>query len=197
MFQRVVERLKQADKQISFGTYNIIRQRVGQDAHRVFQELEKAIAYIGEKKRIEEKDIRGLIAETINESIFALTDAIGRKNVSQALLSLHRLIRSGEAPIKVNALIARQVRLLLQARLIVEERLLHEDAGMIIQAVSGGNTRVDFHDDPVEEWFHQIKGDIIPHFKIINPGLFCSIQIKSCTLPKIIIIVIRHITSPR
>ena len=129
LFQRVVERLKQADKQISFGTYNIIRQRVGQDAHRVFQELEKAIAYIGEKKRIEEKDIRGLIAETINESIFALTDAIGRKNVSQALLSLHRLIRSGEAPIKVNALIARQVRLLLQARLLVEERLLQEDAG--------------------------------------------------------------------
>ena len=129
LFQRVVERLKQADKQISFGTYNIIRQRVGQDAHRVFQELEKAIAYIGEKKRIEEKDIRGLIAETINESIFALTDAIGRKNVSQALLSLHRLIRSGEAPIKVNSLIARQVRLLLQARLLVEERLLQEDAG--------------------------------------------------------------------
>ena len=43
----------------------------------------------------------------------------------------------------------------------VSNKLLHEDAGMIIQAVSGGNTRVDFHDDPVEEWFHQIKGDII------------------------------------
>ena len=129
LFQQVVERLSQAGKQISFSTYNMIRQRVGQDAHQVFQELEKVIAYIGEKKRIEEKDIRGLIAETINESIFALTDAVGRKNISQSLLSLHRLIRSGEAPIKVNALIARQVRLLLQARLLVEERLLQEDAG--------------------------------------------------------------------
>jgi len=129
LFQQVVERLSQADKQISFSTYNMIRQRVGQNAHQVFQELEKVIAYIGEKKRIEEKDIRGLIAETINESIFALTDAVGRKNISQSLLSLHRLIRSGEAPIKINALIARQVRLLLQARLLVEERLLQEDAG--------------------------------------------------------------------
>ncbi len=93
-----------------------------------------------------------MIAETINESIFSLTDAIGRKNVSQALLSLHRLIRSGEAPIKVNALIARQVRLLLQARLLVEERLLQEDAERKESARRLGDGRLEKHfDQPAEE----------------------------------------------
>ena len=106
-----------------------MRQRTGQDAHLIFQELEKAIAYVGDRERIEDKDIRGLITEIANESIFALTDAVGRKNVSPALLSLHRLLKSGEAAIKVNALIARQIRLLLQARLLVEEKLLQEEAG--------------------------------------------------------------------
>ena len=129
LFQQVKEQVTKAGKQINLSTYNLMRQRTGQDAHRIFQELEKAIAYVGDRERIEDKDIRGLITEIANESIFALTDAVGRKNVSHALLSLHRLLQSGEAAIKVNALIARQIRLLLQARLLVEEKLLQEDAG--------------------------------------------------------------------
>ena len=129
LFQQVKEQVTKAGKQISFSTYNLMRQRTGQDAHLIFQELEKAIAYVGDRERIEDKDIRGLITEIANESIFALTDAVGRKNVSHALLSLHRLLKSGEAAIKVNALIARQIRLLLQARLLVEEKLLQEEAG--------------------------------------------------------------------
>jgi len=129
LFQQVKEQATKAGKQISLSTYNLMRQRAGQDAHLIFQELEKAISYVGDRERIEDKDIRGLIAEVVNESIFALTDAVGRKNVSQALLSLYRLLQSGEAAIKVNALIARQIRLLLQARLLVEEKLLQEDAG--------------------------------------------------------------------
>ena len=129
LFQQVKEQATKAGKQISLSTYNLMRQRAGQDAHLIFQELEKAISYVGDRERIEDKDIHGLIAEVVNESIFALTDAVGRKNVSQALLSLYRLLQSGEAAIKVNALIARQIRLLLQARLLVEEKLLQEDAG--------------------------------------------------------------------
>ena len=129
LFQQVKEQVTKAGKQISFSTYNLMRQRTGQDAHLIFQELEKAIAYVGDRERIEDKDIRGLITEIANESIFALTDAVGRKNASHALLSLHRLLKSGEAAIKVNALIARQIRLLLQARLLVEEKLLQEEAG--------------------------------------------------------------------
>jgi len=43
----------------------------------------------------------------------------------------------------------------------VANRLLHDDSGMIVMVVGGPNTRMDFHDDPVEEWFYQIKGDMV------------------------------------
>jgi 3-hydroxyanthranilate 3,4-dioxygenase len=43
----------------------------------------------------------------------------------------------------------------------VGNKLLFEDANMIVQAVGGPNARTDFHDDPVEEYFHQLTGDMV------------------------------------
>jgi 3-hydroxyanthranilate 3,4-dioxygenase len=39
-------------------------------------------------------------------------------------------------------------------------QLLHHESGMIVMVVGGPNTRMDFHDDPVEEWFYQVHGDM-------------------------------------
>ncbi len=58
----------------------------------------------------------------------------------------------------------------------VSNKLLHDDAGMVIQALGGGNTRTDFHDDPVEEWFHQIKGDMI--LKVWDRGKIYDVRIN-------------------
>jgi 3-hydroxyanthranilate 3,4-dioxygenase len=44
----------------------------------------------------------------------------------------------------------------------VSNRMLFDDkSGMIIQIIGGGNERVDFHDDPAQEFFFQLKGNMI------------------------------------
>lgn len=44
----------------------------------------------------------------------------------------------------------------------VSNKMLFDDkSGMIVQIIGGGNRRVDFHDDPVQEFFYQMKGDMI------------------------------------
>ena len=43
----------------------------------------------------------------------------------------------------------------------VGNKLVFEDAGMVVQVVGGPNQRVDFHDDPGEEFFYQLRGDMV------------------------------------
>ena len=58
----------------------------------------------------------------------------------------------------------------------VGNQLLHDDSGMIVMIVGGPNTRVDFHDDPVEEWFYQLRGDMM--LKIADAGEIYDVPIR-------------------
>lgn len=58
----------------------------------------------------------------------------------------------------------------------VSNKLLFDDAGMIVQIIGGPNTRVDFHDDPVEEFFYQLHGDMI--LKIAQDGEIYDVPIR-------------------
>ena len=121
VYQGVSRKLETFGKKISPSAFSLLQKRTGNDMHLIAEAIEKIIAFVGEKTRIDEQDIETIIAQSSFENIFALTDALGKRSVSQALSSLHSVLESGEPPIKVNALIARQVRLTLQAKLLAEQ----------------------------------------------------------------------------
>lgn len=58
----------------------------------------------------------------------------------------------------------------------VGNQLLHKEGDMIVMVVGGPNTRMDFHDDPVEEWFYQIKGDMM--LKIADQGEIYEVIVR-------------------
>ena len=58
----------------------------------------------------------------------------------------------------------------------VGNKMLHEETGMIVMVVGGPNTRVDFHDDPVEEWFFQYRGNMV--LKIAEAGRIYDVPIR-------------------
>jgi 3-hydroxyanthranilate 3,4-dioxygenase len=58
----------------------------------------------------------------------------------------------------------------------VGNKLLFEDADTVVQIVGGPNQRVDFHDDPVEEFFYQLRGDMV--LKVHVDGRIQDIPIR-------------------
>jgi 3-hydroxyanthranilate 3,4-dioxygenase len=58
----------------------------------------------------------------------------------------------------------------------VGNRLVFEDAGMVVQVVGGPNRRVDFHDDPAEEFFYQLEGDMV--LKVAEDGRIRDVPIR-------------------
>ena len=44
---------------------------------------------------------------------------------------------------------------------VSNKALFETGDGMVVMIVGGPNQRVDFHDDPVEEFFYQLRGDMV------------------------------------
>ena len=58
----------------------------------------------------------------------------------------------------------------------VGNKKVFEDGEMTVQVVGGPNERVDYHDDPVEEFFYQLKGDMV--LKVSDNGNFYDVPIR-------------------
>lgn len=50
------------------------------------------------------------------------------------------------------------------------------DADLMVTVVGGPNRRTDFHDDPVEEFFYQIRGDMM--LKVVDDGKHYEVTIR-------------------
>ena len=55
-------------------------------------------------------------------------------------------------------------------------QLFDEKTDMVVMIVGGPNQRVDFHDDPVEEFFYQLTGDMV--LKIAENGEIFDVPIR-------------------
>ena len=58
----------------------------------------------------------------------------------------------------------------------VGNRRVFETSDMTVMVVGGPNARTDYHDDPVEDFFYQLKGDIL--LKVVDNGRFYDVPIR-------------------
>jgi len=76
------------------------------------QELDKLVIFTGDRQKITVEDVKAITPRTMEASIFDLLDAVAGRASTKALQTLHDVLRE-EHPLKVLALLVRQVRLLL------------------------------------------------------------------------------------
>ena len=124
LYKKVSDKFAEFDKQITPRAFSLLRTRTGGDMHTVAEAINKIVNFVGDKRQIDEQDVRNMVTQNTFDSIFDLTDAIGKRAIGQALKSLHEVLASGQEPIPLNATIARQFRFALQAKLIAERKEL-------------------------------------------------------------------------
>jgi DNA polymerase-3 subunit delta len=102
---------------------------VGTSLQELVSELEKAVLYVGKREVITVDDIRSIVSDTRINSVFELADALGEKKIDRAMRSLDTLLRGGEAPLLVLAMITRHYRQLWKVRELRDRKVPAQEIG--------------------------------------------------------------------
>ncbi len=91
----------------------VIQQLVGTSLSEIQNEIKKIQQYLGDQKRSADvEDVLKVVSRARIESVFNLTDALGRRDRAEALVCLARLLEQGQNEIGILSLIYRQIRIL-------------------------------------------------------------------------------------
>ncbi|MGM0370228.1 MAG: DNA polymerase III subunit delta [Bacillota bacterium] len=113
-------------------------------------ELEKIIIFSDEADIITKSEVEEIISKDwlVKENIiFDFVDEIGRNNVSEALNLLEDILTEGTSPKQILGMVARQIRLMLQTKLLSEE-------GLTVKQIA---KRLKQHPYPIEKCLKQSK----------------------------------------
>jgi len=89
----------------------------------VTSEMEKLCLYVGERPLIGVDDVRLVFRDMAESWIFDFTSALAGCQLAQALPLLRGLLAQGEPPLRLLAMVARELRLLLVARECLDDTL--------------------------------------------------------------------------
>ena len=126
------DRAKTTRGQISDPASQLLATFVGGDLRTLSTEIEKLTTYAGMGKTVEPADVRLLVNQTGEVNVFALVDAVAQGQLNPALAALHRLLEAGERPERILGMLARQVRLLIQARELAGRRAGAEETAKVL-----------------------------------------------------------------
>lgn len=141
--------LDSCGKKMSPAAWMALGRKTGFDFRRSMSELEKLISFVGNRVLIDKDDVEEAVGRTKEDDIFALTNALGGKNELAALDALKNLLDQGTHHLMILTMISREIRLLLQARVLV-------DSGKLPK----------FNQSMEYGWFQNI---LYPAFNELNP----------------------------
>lgn len=112
--------LDSCGKKMSPAAWVALGGKTGFDFRRSMSELEKLISFVGKRSIVEKDDVEEAVGRTREDDIFALTNALSEKNHLAALEALKNLLDQGIHHLVILSMIVREIRLLLQARALVD-----------------------------------------------------------------------------
>ncbi|TYP78048.1 DNA polymerase III delta subunit [Paenibacillus methanolicus] len=111
-----IRRAEEQGRRMRKEAAELLLARTGTNMQQLAHEVDKLCLHAGEGGSIDEQTVETLIASTVEEDVFALIDAMASLQVERALKLYGELLLRREEPIKIAALIARQLRIMLQVK---------------------------------------------------------------------------------
>ncbi len=112
----ITTRAKQENAAIAPDAVRLLASLAGGNLRLLANEIAKVATYVGPGGTIDAKTIALLVPDSREARVFDLTDALARGERGTALRLLHELLDDGQQPLMILALVARQVRTLVQVK---------------------------------------------------------------------------------
>jgi len=96
----------------------VLRELQGADLLSLSQELEKLIAFVGEKKEIGSSDVEELVGKSVMATAFDLTAAIEKSKIDDAMRIIADLTLSGKRHYEIVGLLCWHLRRMMKARIL-------------------------------------------------------------------------------
>jgi len=114
-------------KKINPAAAEMLVHLVGNNLQELASQIEKVAIYAGERATIELEDVRNIVSDTKVDNVFELVNALGSKDLPAAMRRLQTILRDGEAPLMLLAMITRHFRQIWQVRELVDRKAAEQE----------------------------------------------------------------------
>ena len=115
-----------AKVKIDLSAAQLLANMIGDEPRIAAQEIAKLLEYVNFERDLTSADVNQVSIVNAQEDVFALVDALGKKNGSRAQFVLHQLLEN-EDPFSLWGMVVRQFRLLLLVREMFENKASLEE----------------------------------------------------------------------
>jgi DNA polymerase-3 subunit delta len=116
-------------KRIEPAAVEMLAYFVGINLQEIATQVEKVAIYVGERDTIRVNDVKAIASDTKVDSVFDLANALGGKNLGGALRCMRTILRDGESPLMVLAMLTRHFRQLWRVKELMDKRVATQEIG--------------------------------------------------------------------
>ncbi|KRK89039.1 DNA polymerase III subunit delta [Lentilactobacillus sunkii] len=114
----VTEKITAAGFNIDHDALDRMVELTGGKLTAMMSDLPKLLLYNNESKEIGIDSVNGLVSRSMEQNVFDLVNSVLQKNPKQSMDIYHQLILENDEPIRINAVLIQQFRLLLQVMIL-------------------------------------------------------------------------------
>jgi DNA polymerase-3 subunit delta len=94
----IAARCKKMGKEADIEACRLMQAYIGNSLRAIQNEIDKLFTYIGERTRITPEDVADVVGVSRGFTVFDLQNAIGKKNIGEAIRIVKRMTETGEPP---------------------------------------------------------------------------------------------------